>query len=272
MKFTLSWLKEHLDTDASPQEIADTLTDLGLELEELTDPADALGGFRICRVIEAGPHPDADRLRLCRVETWPNGPDAPSTEVQVVCGAPNVPEVGGKVLFAQVGAKLPTEDGGVFEIGERKLGGVLSRGMICSERELNLGAGHEGIFVFGPDAPANGTPLAEALPVGDVVFEIGLTPNRPDCLGHLGLARDLCAAWGKPFTPPPVPTPRHAEGVVAVVRESRSRLGSSGFRSTFRWIFRSAASFLSTRSVLESARWETYRSEPSMAWLRFMGN
>ena len=89
MKFTLSWLKEHLETEASLSEITDALTDLGLELEGVEDPAARLGAFTICRVIEAVQHPNADRLRLCRVEAWPNGPDAPSEEVQVVCGAPN---------------------------------------------------------------------------------------------------------------------------------------------------------------------------------------
>ncbi|HJL22210.1 MAG TPA: phenylalanine--tRNA ligase subunit beta, partial [Polyangiaceae bacterium LLY-WYZ-15_(1-7)] len=230
MKASYQWLKELTGIDATPEELAEKMTDLGLEVEGL-ERFEAAPLVVVAEVRAKEKHPKRDKLTVVQVD------DGSGEDVTVVCGAPNVPEVGGKVLFAQVGAKLPTEDGGVFEIGERKLGGVLSRGMICSERELNLGAGHEGIFVFGPDAPANGTPLAEALPVGDVVFEIGLTPNRPDCLGHLGLARDLCAAWGKPFTPPPVPTPRHAEGVVAVVPkgETTFRLPWSGDGPEVAW-------------------------------------
>ena len=106
MKFTLSWLKEHLETDASLDEILYALTDLGLEVEGVENPADTLGAFTICRVIEAKQHPDADRLRLCRVEAWPNGPDAPSEEVQVVCGAPNA-RTGLVGVFAAPGTHVP---------------------------------------------------------------------------------------------------------------------------------------------------------------------
>lgn len=188
MKFTLSWLKEHLDTDASPQEIADTLTDLGLELEELTDPADALGGFRICRVIEAGPHPDADRLRLCRVETWPNGPDAPSTEVQVVCGAPNA-RTGLVGVFAAPGMHIP---GTGVDLKPGVIRGVESNGMLCSERELEISEDHDGIIDLPEDAPL-GARYIDYADLNDVVFDIAITPNRPDALGVAGIARDLAA-------------------------------------------------------------------------------
>ncbi len=106
MKFTLSWLKEHLETEATAEEIAEALTDLGLELEALEDPSARLGAFTICRVIEAKQHPDADRLRLCRVEAWPNGAGAPSREVQVVCGAPNA-RTGLIGVFAAPGTHIP---------------------------------------------------------------------------------------------------------------------------------------------------------------------
>ncbi|MEL6476782.1 MAG: phenylalanine--tRNA ligase subunit beta, partial [Pseudomonadota bacterium] len=106
MKFTLSWLKEHLDTEATLAEITEALTDMGLEVEGVEDPADRLGAFTICRVIEAVQHPNADRLRLCRVEAWPDGPEKPSQEVQVVCGAPNA-RTGLVGVFAAPGTHVP---------------------------------------------------------------------------------------------------------------------------------------------------------------------
>ena len=132
MKFTLSWLKEHLETDASLDQITEALTDLGLEVEEVIDPARTLGAFRTARVIEAVQHPDADRLRLCRVEAWPDGPEGGAKEIQVVCGAPNA-RTGMVGVFAPVGTHIP---GTGVDLKPGVIRGVESNGMLCSEREM----------------------------------------------------------------------------------------------------------------------------------------
>ncbi len=188
MKFTLNWLKEHLDTSAELPEILDALTDLGLEVEEVVDPADSLGAFRICRVIEAGQHPDADRLRLCRVETWPNGPEKPSEEVQVVCGAPNA-RTGLIGVFAPVGTHVP---GTGVDLKPGVIRGVESNGMLCSERELELSDDHDGIIDLPEDAPL-GARFIDYKDLNDPMIDIAITPNRPDALGVAGIARDLAA-------------------------------------------------------------------------------
>ncbi len=188
MKFTLSWLKEHLDTEATAEEIAETLTDLGLELESLEDPSASLGAFTICRVIEAGPHPDADRLRLCRVETWPNGPASPSEEVQVVCGAPNA-RTGLIGVFARPGTHIP---GTGVDLKPGVIRGVESNGMLCSERELMVSDDHDGIIDLPEGAPL-GARYIDYAGLNDPVFDIAITPNRPDALGVAGVARDLAA-------------------------------------------------------------------------------
>ncbi len=188
MKFTLSWLKDHLDTTATLDEILYALTDLGLEVEGVENPADALGTFRICRVIEAVQHPNADRLRLCRVETWPNGPDAPSEEVQVVCGAPNA-RTGLVGVFAPVGSHIP---GTGVDLKPGNIRGVDSNGMLCSERELMLSDDHDGIIDLPEDAPL-GVRFIDYADKNDPVIDIAITPNRPDALGVAGIARDLAA-------------------------------------------------------------------------------
>jgi phenylalanyl-tRNA synthetase beta chain len=188
MKFTVSWLRDHLDTDASLAEICETLTDLGLEVEGVEDPAESLGAFRICRVIEAGPHPDADRLRLCRVETWPEGPGGRTEEVQVVCGAPNA-RTGLVGVFAPVGTHVP---GTGVDLKPGVIRGVESNGMLCSERELMLSDDHDGIIDLPEDAPL-GERFIDYRGVNDPVVEIAITPNRPDALGVRGIARDLAA-------------------------------------------------------------------------------
>ena len=203
MKFTLSWLSDHLETDSTLPQIADALTDLGLEVEEITDPAEALGAFRIARVIEAAPHPDADRLRLCRVETWPEGPDGPSAEVQVVCGAPNA-RTGMRGVFAPVGTHIP---GTGVDLKPGVIRGQASNGMLCSERELMLSDAHDGIIDLPEDAPL-GMRFIDYAGLNDPVIDIAITPNRPDALGVRGIARDL-AARGlgtlKPLVVTPVP-------------------------------------------------------------------
>ena len=188
MKFTLSWLRDHLETDATPQAIAEALTDLGLEVEEVTDPAARLGAFRIARVIEAVPHPNADRLRLCRVETYPDGPGGRREEVQVVCGAPNA-RTGMVAVFAPVGTHIP---GTGVDLKPGMIRGVASNGMLCSERELLVSDDHDGIIDLPADAPL-GARFIDWRGLDDPMFHIKVTPNRPDALGVRGVARDLAA-------------------------------------------------------------------------------
>ncbi|MEL6792988.1 MAG: phenylalanine--tRNA ligase subunit beta, partial [Pseudomonadota bacterium] len=188
MKFTLSWLKEHLETDATLDDLTKALTDLGLEVEGVEDPAESLGAFTICRVIEAVQHPNADRLRLCRVEAWPNGPDKPSEEVQVVCGAPNA-RTGLVGVFAAPGTHVP---GTGVDLKPGVIRGVESNGMLCSEREMMISEDHDGIIDLPSDAPL-GVRYIDYADLNDPVIEIAITPNRPDALGVAGVARDLAA-------------------------------------------------------------------------------
>lgn len=188
MKFTLSWLKEHLETDATLDQIVETLTDLGLEVEEVADPVATLGAFRIARVLEAAPHPDADRLRLCRVETFPDGPGGPTEEVQVVCGAPNA-RTGLVGVFAPVGTHIP---GTGVDLKPGVIRGQASNGMMCSERELELSDEHDGIIELPADTPL-GVRYIDYANLNDPMIYIKITPNRPDALGVHGIARDLAA-------------------------------------------------------------------------------
>lgn len=188
MKFTLSWLKTHLDTEATLDEITYALTDLGLEVEGVENPADSLGDFRLCRVIEAVQHPNADRLRLCRVETYPDGPEGRTEEVQVVCGAPNA-RTGLVGVFAPVGVYVPGID---LTLKPGKIRDVDSLGMLCSERELMVSDEHNGIIDLPSDAPL-GARFIDYAGKNDPVIDIAITPNRPDALGVAGIARDLAA-------------------------------------------------------------------------------
>jgi phenylalanyl-tRNA synthetase beta chain len=182
MKFTLSWLKEHLDTTASLEEIRQRLTMLGLEVEGITNAAETLKGFVVGYVVEAKQHPNADRLRVCTVDTG-------SGVVQVVCGAPNA-RTGMKGIFAPTGSYIPGTD---LHLKASKIRGEDSNGMLCSSRELQLGDDHSGIIDL-PAETRTGAPAAEALGLDDPVIEIKVTPNRGDCLGVHGIARDLAAA------------------------------------------------------------------------------
>jgi phenylalanyl-tRNA synthetase beta chain len=182
MKFTLSWLKEHLDTTATLTEVRDALTMLGLEVEGIANPAETLKGFVVGYVVEAVQHPNADRLRVCKVDTG-------SGVVQVVCGAPNA-RTGMKGVFAPPGSYIPGTD---MHLKVGKIRGEESNGMLCSMRELQLSDDHHGIIEL-PDATQTGIPAAEALGLDDPVIEIKVTPNRGDCLGVHGIARDLAAA------------------------------------------------------------------------------
>ena len=182
MKFTLSWLKDYLDTDASARDIADALTGLGLELESLENPAEALRPFVIAEVLDARPHPDADRLRLCLVSTGEGEP------VQVVCGAPNA-RTGMKGVFAAPGSFIP---GTGLDLKAGVIRGQASNGMLLSERELGLSDEHEGIVDLPAAAPV-GKSYADWAGLDDPVIDVGVTPNRPDALGVYGVARDLAA-------------------------------------------------------------------------------
>jgi phenylalanyl-tRNA synthetase beta chain len=184
MKFTLSWLKEHLDTDEPVEKLADKLTMIGLEVENIEDKAKALAPFTIARVISAEQHPNADRLRVCMVDTGDGG--AP---VQVVCGAPNA-RAGMLSVFSAPGTFIPGKN---ITLGVGTIRGVESRGMLCSEAELQLSESHDGIMELPADAPI-GAAYADWAGLGDPVLEINLTPNRPDCTGVHGIARDLSAA------------------------------------------------------------------------------
>ncbi|HEY0146710.1 MAG TPA: phenylalanine--tRNA ligase subunit beta, partial [Methylovirgula sp.] len=183
MKFTLSWLKQHLDTNADLATIVDTLTKVGLEVEHVHDPAAALKDFVIAEVLEAYPHPNADRLRLCFVEIGSGKP------VQVVCGAPNA-RAGMKTVFAPPGAYIPAKG---ITLSKGVIRGVESAGMLCSGAELEVSTDQEGILDLPADAPV-GTAYAKWAGLDDPLIEINLTPNRPDAAGVLGIARDLDAA------------------------------------------------------------------------------
>lgn len=181
MKFSISWLKEHLDTAASVDEIAKTLTKIGLEVEEVFNPASRLDGFVTAEVETYERHPDSDHLGLLTVNTG-------KEKLQVVCGAPNCKQ-GLKGIFAPVGVVIPCYN---EELKVGKIRGVESFGMMCSEKELGVGEDHNGIVELPADTPI-GRPAAEALDI-DPVIEINITPNRAECLGVRGVARDLAAA------------------------------------------------------------------------------
>ncbi|WP_293863025.1 phenylalanine--tRNA ligase subunit beta [uncultured Alsobacter sp.] len=183
MKFTLSWLKEHLDTNATVDEIATTLTRVGLEVEGVEDKAKELSGYTIAYVVSAEQHPNADRLRVCMVDTGEGEP------VQVVCGAPNA-RTGMKSVFSPPGTFIP---GKGITLGVGTIRGVESRGMLCSAFELGLSEDHEGIIDLPADAPV-GQRYADWAGLGDPVIDVAVTPNRPDALGVYGIARDLAAA------------------------------------------------------------------------------
>ncbi len=182
MKFTLNWLKEHLDTSASLGAITDKLTMIGLELESVENRAERLAPFTVAHVVEARQHPDADRLKVCIVETG-------AGRVQVVCGAPNA-RTGMKGVFAPVGTVIP---GTGMELKAGVIRGQASNGMLCSAREMGLGDDHSGIIELPEDAPV-GEPFAKVLGLDDPIIDIAVTPNRADCLGVRGIARDLAAA------------------------------------------------------------------------------
>jgi len=206
MKFTLSWLKEHLETDATLDDIVETMVAVGLEVESVENPAEKLAAFTIGEVLHAEKHPDADKLRVCKVATKDG-------EMQIVCGAPNA-RAGIKIAYAPVGSYVPGID---VTLSKAKIRGVESHGMMCSVRELELGDDHDGI-IEAPSASKVGDPVAQWLGANDPVIDFEVTPNRPDTNGVNGVARDLAAAGlGKLITPAPAsvkggyPSPQKVE-------------------------------------------------------------
>jgi phenylalanyl-tRNA synthetase beta chain len=192
MKFALDWLRQYLETGATAQGIAAKLTALGIEVEELEDPAERLAGFRVARVLTAAPHPNADKLQVLTVDTGQGDP------LQVVCGAPNA-RAGLVGVLGTAGAIVPA---GGFELKKSAIRGVESNGMMCSSRELELGDDHEGIIELPADAPV-GTPFADYRGTSPL-FDVAITPNRPDCMGVYGIARDLAAAGMGTLKPPKI--------------------------------------------------------------------
>ncbi|GBR50284.1 phenylalanyl-tRNA synthetase subunit beta [Neokomagataea thailandica NBRC 106555] len=183
MKFSLSWLREHLDFTASADDVCKRLNEIGLEVESLDNPAQRLGGFRTAKIVEATRHPDADRLQVCRVQAG-----AGFEDVQVVCGAPNA-RTGLHVIFAPPGTYIPGLD---ITIKKGKIRGQDSGGMLCSLRELGIGEESDGIAELADTAPI-GQAYAAYAELDDPVIEIAITPNRGDALGIRGIARDLAA-------------------------------------------------------------------------------
>jgi len=203
MRAPLTWLREYCAPDLDVNGVEERLTMTGTKVEAIHHHGvGATERFVVGRVLICEPHPDADRLRVCAVELGPAGENGPAT---IVCGAPNV-AAGQTVAVALPGAVMP--DGTTIE--RAKLRGVISEGMICAEQELQLGPGGEGILVLDDDdllspdgPPAPGTPLQDVLPIATEVLELEVTPNRPDCLGVYGVARELHAATGVPLVPEP---------------------------------------------------------------------
>ena len=193
MKFSLEWLKHFLDTDASVAEISAALNRIGHEVEGIEDPADKLAGFRVAKVLTAAKHPDADKLQVLSVDTGEGDP------LQVVCGAPNA-RAGMKGVLGLPGAVVPANG---MELRKSAIRGVESNGMMCSVRELELGDEHDGIIEL-PEAAPVGQSFA-AYSDASPVFDVAITPNRPDCMGVMGIARDLAAAGLGTFKPIDVP-------------------------------------------------------------------
>jgi phenylalanyl-tRNA synthetase beta chain len=198
MKISLSWLHEYVAWGVSPEELAHKLTMVGLEVESIEYRGKLYDGFVVGEVLECQKHPNADRLTVCKVGI------GKEESLQIVCGAPNVAP-GQKVAVGLVGATVPRNqhdpDGKPFTLSQVKLRGVESFGMICSEFELGTGDNADGITVLSPNA-LPGVPLADYFGLNDIVFEVGITPNRPDCLSHFGIAREVAALFGKSIAQP----------------------------------------------------------------------
>lgn len=194
MRISYKWLQNYIDLNASPEDLSFKLTSLGLEVEAIEVIGKELDGFFVAEVLDVQLHPNADRLKVCKVAV-----SSSEQPLQIVCGAPNV-AAGQKVIVGLAGAKVPHNqhdpEGKPFVLANATIRGIESHGMICSAKELGIGDDASGIVVLDKKARI-GTPITEHLGVNDIAFEIGITPNRPDCLSHIGIARDLAAAYGK---------------------------------------------------------------------------
>lgn len=199
MRTPLSWIRDFTPLDVPARVIAEALDNLGLEVEAVEEPGREIRGVVVARILDIVSHPDADKLRLADV-------DFGAGQTRVVCGAPNI-EVGMVVPFAPVGATLP----GGLTLERRKIRGVVSDGMLCSARELDLSDDHAGILALDPSSEL-GADLRAVLGLDDVVFDLSITPNRPDAMSVIGVARDLAAHFGLPFTPSS-PPPSSLDGV-----------------------------------------------------------
>ena len=187
MKFSENWLRQHVETDATREQLAATLTAIGLEVEDITPLGEALDGVVVARIVSAEKHPEADRLQVCQV-------DAGGQTLQIVCGAPNA-RPGLVAPLATIGTTV-----GELTIRAAKLRGVDSNGMLCSAKELGIDADASGLLELPDDAPV-GAPLADYLGLPDAAFELKLTPNRADCFGVRGIAFDVAAAFGSQVVP-----------------------------------------------------------------------
>lgn len=199
MKISLKWLRQYVDFDITPEELADKLTKVGLEVEVIDYLGNKFNNFFTGQVLSVKKHPNANKLTVCDVNIG-------NSTIAIVCGAPNV-DVGQKVVVGLAGAVVPRNQhdpqGKPFELAKVKIRGVESNGMICSEYELGIGDDKDGIMILN-DNTTIGIPFAEFLGLNDVVFEIGITPNRPDCLSHIGIAREVAAALKTTYKLPKV--------------------------------------------------------------------
>jgi phenylalanyl-tRNA synthetase beta chain len=209
VKISLSWLSEYVDFPPGAEELAERLTLAGFEVEKIDRPGEALKGVVVARIVESALHPSADKLSVTKVDA--GGPAA----LQVVCGAKNY-RVGDKVPLAPVGTRLPNG----MKIREANLRGVASLGMLCSAKELGLSEDASGLMILDPGSTV-GAPLAQVLGLDDAIFEIEVTPNRPDALSHLGIAREVSALTGNPVRPP---DPKLIEGKSATSEKVRVRI------------------------------------------------
>ncbi len=233
MKVTYNWLKEFVDFDLTPTALADLLTMLGLEVEGMEQLGGGMDAVVVARVVEKAQHPNADKLSLCKID---NGKEI----ISVVCGAQNFKQ-GDTVALAQIGAVLP----GDFKIKRSKIRGEESCGMLCSEKELGLADESAGIMVL-PETLPLGTPFFEAMGLKDTVFEIGLTPNRADCLSVIGIAREVAAKLGKHVRYPTIVVPEYGEAV-----DSRIKVAIQDATGCPRY----AARFISGCTIAPSPAW-----------------
>ncbi len=204
MKILYSWLKEFIDTRLAPSEVADALTTAGVEVSSCRFLGEGLEQVVVAKILEQRPHPNADKLSLCRVTDG-------SREYPIVCGAKNM-KAGDTVALARIGAKLPNG----IEIKKAKIRGEVSEGMLCSEQELLLAEDSAGIMVLPPETPL-GAPLAEAIGMSDWLLEIEITPNRGDCLSVLGVAREVAAITGEAVVLPEVPVAENGPEIGSLV-------------------------------------------------------